>query len=432
VGAESHDLCRKIGSALNADLIRWTPPVPPGANAAYVMKTHLSTVSPYDVAIGLDSDTLVLEALDELFDLAERSALCVTQMAQWTTRGPRMSKRIRAWQPFLPADIEPALHFGPAINTGVIAFRRDAPIFPEWQRMSLQGRELLLPDETCCQTIIHRYPHKVLDSSWNRSCAHDDPTLPGSKVIHYHGRKHCRPGLPFHADRWVAMFDEVCVKDIAGVRSWSPAKDMMLMRFLDIRKAGAGSRDSCKTLREQIASAQKLKLILGAGQTAQPEWISSDKPQLDITSYESWLALLGTRVVDVLLAEHVLEHLDQDGARAAVANCFRFLARAGRLRIAVPDANHPDPRYRDRVRPGGRGPAARDHKVFYNFRSLGDLLQANGFEIHLLEHWDDSGHFHRKDWQWDDGYVARSFRFDRRNRDGKPHYTSLIIDARKP
>ena len=41
----------------------------------------------------------------------------------------------------------------------------------------------------------------------------------------------------------------------------------------------------------------------------------------------------------------------------------------------------------------------------------------------------ESGAFHRVDWDSRDGHVARSTRFDERNRDNPTAYTSLIIDA---
>lgn len=50
------------------------------------------------------------------------------------------------------------------------------------------------------------------------------------------------------------------------------------------------------------------------------------------------------------LAEHIWQHLDDFSAVQGIKNCKTFLIPAGRLRIAVPDGNHPDPVYIDKVR----------------------------------------------------------------------------------
>lgn len=132
------------------------------------------------------------------------------------------------------------------------------------------------------------------------------------------------------------------------------------------------------------------------------------------------------------LAEHVWEHLEPDEARAANANCFEFLKPGGRLRLAVPDGLHPDPDYVERVRPGGTGEGAADHKVLYTFKTLKELLEEAGFEVELLEYWDESRTFHFREWSSEDGHIRRSMRFDPRKQDGSLPYTSLIADARKP
>lgn len=51
--------------------------------------------------------------------------------------------------------------------------------------------------------------------------------------------------------------------------------------------------------------------------------------------------------------------------------------------------------------------------------------------MQLLEYFDENGMFHAQNWDMSDGYVRRSIRYDNRNSDGKPVYTSLIIDAVK-
>jgi hypothetical protein len=180
----------------------------------------------------LDADTLIVGPIDELFEAAERDAFCVAPLGAWRSDGRTIGGRIRTWSPWLPDDIEPALRFGPAINCGVVVFQRDARILRDWLSLALPGRDTFIPDEVCCQVILHRYRHGLLDTRWNRSCKYDDANHPDTRIIHFHGRKHCRPGLPYHGERWVEQFRRVSSANLAGVRGWLPAGDRTLARFL--------------------------------------------------------------------------------------------------------------------------------------------------------------------------------------------------------
>jgi len=128
----------------------------------------------------------------------------------------------------------------------------------------------------------------------------------------------------------------------------------------------------------------------------------------------------------------VWEHLTADDARRAQRNAHTFLKPGGHLRLAVPDGRHPDPAYLERVRPGGTGPGADDHKVLYTVETLSRSLEAAGFEVRPLEYWDARGEFQFCDWSTADGKIVRSRRFDPRNATGTLAYTSLIVDAIKP
>ncbi len=437
-GEDSHRLCSLIADATGTAWLPWDCGVPPGRNRAYLAKTRFHEGTPYQTTIALDSDTVVLGPIDELFAVSRNAEFCVAQLGDWQSGGKTIAARIRQWSSLLPEDMEPALTFGPAINCGVVAFERTAKIFEQWNSLAVAGRRMFIPDEACCQVILHRYPHRVLDGRWNRSCKYDDPRTDDSRIVHFHGRKHCRPGLPFHAEIWTKLFLEVTGRDLAQVKAWLPAGDKMLKRFLgEERRLSRSQRTlqkNAKSLRviERIRTSVFLKLILGAAKTGQFGWISTDRDNLDVTDPSHWSRLCGERQADGLLAEHVWEHLTEEQGDAALQCCFRFLAPGGRLRLAVPDGNHPDRDCIERVKPGGTRPAAEHPPVLYDYHSLAVKLEAAGFSVRLLEYWDDCGRFHWKDWEWMDGHVSRSFRYDRRNRDGVPHYTSLIIDARKP
>jgi predicted SAM-dependent methyltransferase/GT2 family glycosyltransferase len=175
-----------------------------------------------------------------------------------------------------------------------------------------------------------------------------------------------------------------------------------------------------------------MKVILGASHTHFPGWISTNYPTVDITSRDSMSRHFKAGAVSAFLAEHVWEHLTPAQAVEACRNCFDALAPGGYLRMAVPDGLHSDPAYIEQVKPGGSGSGSDEHKVLYTHKTLSNLLESVGFEILLLEYFDEDGRFHYSEWSPDDGMIRRSRRFDKRNAVKPTAYTSLILDALKP
>lgn len=186
-------------------------------------------------------------------------------------------------------------------------------------------------------------------------------------------------------------------------------------------------------IRRAIAKhEQPLKIIVGSANTSQAGWVSTDYPILNLADERTFSRLFKTESISHYLAEHVWEHLVPKDAESAIRNCFKYLERGGRLRIAVPDGFHPDQDYIAQVKPGGYGSGADDHKVLYDFRSLSAMMEAAGFQVKLLEWFDERGQFHFEPWSVDDGMVKRSMRYDSRNSTNPITYTSLIIDGIKP
>ncbi len=200
-----------------------------------------------------------------------------------------------------------------------------------------------------------------------------------------------------------------------------------LIKYL-IKKRGENQFN--KQIRSHLK--QKGKLNVGSGNLKfDRQWFSCDINTLDITDRTNWKRLLGPVRLNNIFAEHVWEHLTKEDVALANSNCYEFLKKGGRLRIAVPDGFHPDEAYIDHVKPNGTGPGADDHKALYNYRALRELLENEGFKTELLEYWDEEGKFHFREWSAENGKVIRSRRFDQRNKNGKLNYTSLIIDAVK-
>lgn len=175
-----------------------------------------------------------------------------------------------------------------------------------------------------------------------------------------------------------------------------------------------------------------LKIVVGSSGIFEEGWIPSEAHFLNLLEGDSWLKYFKEGEIESILAEHVWEHLTEVQGKTAAATCFRFLKKGGRLRVAVPDGFHADQTYIDYVKPGGSGIGADDHKVLYNYKTFRAVFQDLGFKVELLEYFDENKAFQTNNWDTNDGYIHRSIRYDQRNADGFPHYTSLILDAIKP
>ena len=179
-------------------------------------------------------------------------------------------------------------------------------------------------------------------------------------------------------------------------------------------------------------AGQPVKIIIGAGQTHFPGWIATDIPAFDIRRPPHWRRLFPPASINNLLAEHVFEHLTSAQFSDFLATARDFLAIDGRIRIAVPDGNHPSSGYIKQVRPGGSGAGADDHKVLYTQASLCQLISGQGYAYALLEYFAADGVFHSQPWSAEAGFVSRSAAHDERNRDGALRYTSLLVDCWLP
>lgn len=181
-----------------------------------------------------------------------------------------------------------------------------------------------------------------------------------------------------------------------------------------------------------LRDIRPLRLVIGASGVHDEGWIHTDIEYLNLLDERDWEVYFQKNSVDAILAEHVWEHLTIDEGLEAAKRCLEYLSPGGGyLRVAVPDGYHPNPDYIESVRPGGCGAGAIDHKVLYNCNTLSAILEKAGFCVVLLEWYDSRHRLHCVRWSGKDGMIWRSLRYDKRNTDGVPRYTSLIVDAYK-
>lgn len=190
-------------------------------------------------------------------------------------------------------------------------------------------------------------------------------------------------------------------------------------------------------LQNALKTQGDLKIIVGAAETFQPGWYSTNEQWLDITKDSDWDAMFkGKPCLTHVVAEHVFEHLTYEEAGRALANIRRYLKDGGRVRIAVPDGYNPDPVYLKHVGINGIGDDAADHKQLLNVDTLSALLRDAGFKPAHIEGYAASGEgLVQNIYSAQDGFIMRS----RSNTDEEKMKkwsfpdaeTSLIVDGIK-
>ena len=180
-----------------------------------------------------------------------------------------------------------------------------------------------------------------------------------------------------------------------------------------------------------LLTCKEVKIIVGAGPTKYNGWFSTDIVTLDVTKESDFEKYFSKKKIKNVLAEHVLEHLTNEDLEIMIKNFYKYSDDAINIRIAVPDGFHADEKYISIVKPGGTGEGADDHKNLFNVNSLSSFFEKFGFVAHTVEYWGEERKFHQGYKNDANGYIIRSFINDKRNMEGKPAYTSLIIDFTK-
>ncbi len=177
-----------------------------------------------------------------------------------------------------------------------------------------------------------------------------------------------------------------------------------------------------------LRTTDHIRLVIGSAKIGPIGWFETDILVLDVTNEQQFRRFFTKRKIQLVMAEHVLEHLTTRQLEQMLSNFREYATDDVNIRIAVPDGLHVDPNYIESVRPGGTGGGADDHKHLFTYRSLSEIFGRYGFKANLQEYWDEQGKFHSIYRNDDKGIIRRSLLNDSRNADGKPHYTSLIID----
>ncbi|MDQ8201565.1 CapA family protein [Pelagicoccus sp. SDUM812003] len=150
------------------------------------------------------------------------------------------------------------------------------------------------------------------------------------------------------------------------------------------------------------------KVEIGANRMV-PGWCRTNRDTLDAASIDSWRSSFSEEGVSRILAEHVLEHLEDEDLAKCLVCASIFLKPGGVFRIAVPDAAHPSAFYRELCKPEGSDPGSEDHKQFFDLGFMIKVASRAGFQVEPLEWWSSEG-FHKAKWanDWETGRIERS------------------------
>ena len=223
-GDKSHTMCAPIATAMNADLIKINPLIAHSNTPQFLAKTKLPQYSPYVNTLYIDADTLIVNRIDELFDIINKWQFVVTSIDGWNTTGKRMHERLNDWSNLFPILVKQAFQYKGVINCGVFGFNKNSPILREWYDTAVKGKDLYVPDEVACQLLITKYRHKLLSDQYN--CMFKYCSNKSAKIIHYHARKHTGD------NRWLSTYHEVVNKNVANIKSWTPSEDTRLTMYL--------------------------------------------------------------------------------------------------------------------------------------------------------------------------------------------------------
>ena len=197
-----------------------------------VRKTELFVNSPYDRTLWIDSDTIVVGKIDEMFDYLDDCDIAIPHFAGWMSNGGTISKRIKKYKGIAEDRyLDEALNPHPAINTGIVAYRKNLPFMKDWIKLAQKGDgKMFIPDEVAFQVLYPSYQGiKIVPQKFNVSVRFGE-NIEDKRIIHYHGQKHC---LDYNlCSIWKDKFNDMRKGNIANINNFLQYADKRLKKYL--------------------------------------------------------------------------------------------------------------------------------------------------------------------------------------------------------
>lgn len=224
VEGEGHDYCEKLADTFKIQLIT-IPKTLQNKKYYWFEKARLHLYTPFERSIFLDSDTVVLKNFDDLFNQIENHDFIACQFADWRSNGRTISKRLRQWSDTNSELVEHTIASNiPSVNMGVYGFKKSAELMKNWFDITITHPTANLPEESTCHLLLTQYKSKIVSSKYNCSCKFDNPKAKDVRVVHFHGRKHCRmsdaSNYKYNSDIWIKEWLEVYHQNINNIQNW--------------------------------------------------------------------------------------------------------------------------------------------------------------------------------------------------------------------
>jgi hypothetical protein len=209
-----------------------------------VRKNSLFENPPYDLTLWLDIDTVIVGKIDEMFNYLEEKQVdfCIPHFCAWISNGHHISERINRFKGLIDDKyIKEALNNHPAINTGILSFRKSDKwnkFVRDWTDLADRAskKHIFIPDEVSCQILypsMHEYGLKyfIAPTDFNVSPLHDHGVSKDPRIKHHHGDKHVLNVTG--CDEWKSTFKEMCESNIANINSFLKYADKRLKVYLN-------------------------------------------------------------------------------------------------------------------------------------------------------------------------------------------------------
>ncbi|MFW5804542.1 MAG: hypothetical protein ACOCWG_04870, partial [bacterium] len=209
-----------------------------------VMKNSLFENPPYDKTLWMDTDTVTVGKVEEMFEYLDEHDvdMCIPSFCGWVSDGHSISKRIKRFTGIIENKyIDKALKNYPAINTGVLSFRKSnkwAKFVKDWTKWAHQGalKRIFIPDETVAQAI---YPsmdewglkYFIAPTDFNVSVLHDHGQSKDRRIIHFHGRKSVLD-VETCNKYFKPVFRELREKNVANINTFVPYAHKRIKEYL--------------------------------------------------------------------------------------------------------------------------------------------------------------------------------------------------------
>ena len=196
----------------------------------------------YDRTLWLDTDTVILNPIDEMFNYLDDSDLVIPHFCHWYSDGRAISKRIKKFKGLVDQKyIDEALKHHPAINTGVLSFRNT----DKWKKFvddvwlpissNAANNKVFIADEVGLQVLMPSLEEwniklKIAPIGYNMSVLHDHDQSKEKYIVHMHGDKHVLD--TGNSKYWKDIFEEMCSQNICNINSFLKYSDKRLVQYI--------------------------------------------------------------------------------------------------------------------------------------------------------------------------------------------------------